>query len=91
MKAQTKIATIVIALLFASANVAFAYGGGGGGSAGGGSSGGGSGGGGSAGGGNAGGGGVGFVCHKGFVLRGNSCVRAISRLPLTGRSPTIHR
>jgi hypothetical protein len=80
MKAQTKIAAIAFALLFAGANVAYANGGGGGGggSAGGGSSGGGgSAGGGSAGGGNAGGGGA-RVCHKGFVVRGNSCVRADS-------------
>jgi hypothetical protein len=103
MKAQTRIATIVFALLFAGANIAFAHGGGGagggggssggggggagsgagggssgGGSSGGGNAGGGSAGGGNSGGGNAGGGGIGYVCNKGFVLRGNSCVRADS-------------
>jgi tetratricopeptide (TPR) repeat protein len=60
-------------------------GGGGGGSSGGGSSGGGSSGGGSAGGGGGAGGNgargsIGSVCSKGFVLRGNSCVRADSGL-----------
>jgi hypothetical protein len=94
MKARPRITTLIFALMFASANVALANGGGGGGAgggggggAGGGSSGGGSSGGGSAGGGgggsaggNGGNGGSGFYCSKGFVVRGNSCVRADSGL-----------
>jgi hypothetical protein len=91
MKMRTKIATLAFALLFVSADMALASGGGGGGGGGAGGGGGGSaggGGGGSAGGGgggSAGGGGgngargnIGSGCNKGFVLRGNSCIRADS-------------
>jgi hypothetical protein len=65
MTARTRIASIVVALLFAGANGAFAHGGGGG--AGGGS-------------GGSGGGNTGIVCGKGYVFdqRSNTCVRAQS-------------